>query len=178
MEVLFNIDDQTGLDRIKAKNYGITLIQIQKAYLNNFYDINGRAAIYTSCSSPIRYIQEHIMVQAPLTNRAMHRANNFGIPTSSHLNKTDLKKLSRRVKRAGNLTNTPFRWEHIISVKSITDKILQADQIDNPQAMIDLVKSNTLIVIKDIETEQNVRGEGNNPISIEELERWNDDFAI
>ena len=76
------------------------------------------------------------------------------------------------------LTKTPFRWEHIISVKSITDKILQTDQIIDPQAMIDFVKEYTLIIIKDIETEENVRGETNNPISIEELEIWNNNFNI
>ena len=178
MKVEFDKASQSPLEKDKAINYAITLIYIQKAIRSGQYNQHGSAAIYTSCGNPIRFIQEHQMVKAPLTNRAIKRIESFGLPTTSHLSKDELGKMSKDVKRIGGLSRTPLAWEHIISVQYITDEIKDLPaQINDPAEMIELIEENTFIVIKDVATEQHVKGEGKG-ITRTELESWNNSITI
>ena len=175
MKIKFDTDQTRG-DKEKCYNYALTLLQVKNAHENGLYKTaKGMAAVYTSCNWPIRYIQQHLLVKAILTKRAIQLVSNLELTCQPNMSYKQLSQLNKEIKVKIN-KKTPLRWEHIISVKNITEKIFQSNA-NSPKKIIDLIKEQTYIVIKNNDSEMDIKGEGKNPTTIDEFEEWNNSFV-
>jgi hypothetical protein len=175
MKIKFDTDQTRG-DKEKCYNYALTLLLVKNAHENGLYKTaKGMAAVYTSCNWPIRYIQQHLLVKAILTKRAIQLVSNLELTCQPNMSYKQLSQLNKEIKVKIN-KKTPLRWEHIISVKNITEKIFQSNA-NSPKKIIDLIKEQTYIVIKNNDSEMDIKGEGKNPTTIDEFEEWNNSFV-
>jgi len=175
MKIKFDTNPTIG-DKEKCYNYALTLLLVKNAHENDlFKKAKGMAAVYTSCNWPIRYIQQHLLVKAILTKRAIQLARDLGLTCQPNMSYKQLSHLNKEIKVKIN-KKTPLRWEHIISVKIITEKIFQSNA-NTPEKIIDIIKEQTYIVIKNNDSEMHIKGEGKKPTTIAEFEEWNKSFV-
>jgi hypothetical protein len=136
--------------RAKALNYAVTVVSVQRSWLNGEYYAGNMSAINTSFSKPIRHCQEE-WVQAPLTRAAkQHIQQHLGLQVDFATYGVR-QSLNKQLKAVGVET---LYWEHITDLQSVNDELLSMKNcIASAEEMIQFLADRTLIVLKLTKTE-------------------------
>ncbi len=156
--------------RGKALNYSRIVILIQTAYHEKLFLSSGEAAIKTGFSNAIRFAQQSLKVEAKVTSRAKEKMSTIGIDVNAFITESQLKKINEKYKLKFKPPIRLLNWEHIVSVRSISENIMSKEfiQILDPKEMLEYIFDHTFIIAKLNDDEDRI----NHTTSIQEIKDW------